>query len=148
MSALKIASGIFVALILYMVVKNNIAPSNIGVNNGKLAELGSKPNGVSTQTSKSEKFVEPLKFIGNLKESKEKVKEAVNNYGGAKIIKESDDYIYYVFTTGTMRYKDDVEFWFDEENKLIHFRSESRVGYSDMGLNKKRFDEIKRNLQR
>ena len=37
---------------------------------------------------------------------------------------------------------DDIEFYIDEENKIIHFKSASRVGYSDLGANRKRMDEI------
>ena len=41
-----------------------------------------------------------------------------------------------------MRYVDDVEFYINEKNKIIHFRSASRIGYSDLGVNRKRMEEI------
>ncbi len=41
-----------------------------------------------------------------------------------------------------MRFKDDLEFLFDEKEKLVHFRSESRLGHSDLGLNRKRYNEL------
>ena len=48
----------------------------------------------------------------------------------------------FIFTSGKMKYNDDVEFLFDDANELVHYRSNSRVGYSDMGLNKERYLKI------
>jgi uncharacterized protein (DUF1499 family) len=45
-----------------------------------------------------------------------------------------------------MRFVDDVEFLFDDTNKKIHVRSASRVGYSDMGVNRKRVEELRKLL--
>lgn len=140
---MKIFSIILILIISFMFIKNNITPKNLGVGDGKLAKMPNTPNAVSSQTDIEDKKVEPLKFNGNLEETKTKIVNIINNYEGTKIIKSEKNYIHVVFTTGGMKYKDDVEFYFDEKNKIIHFRSASRVGYSDMGLNKKRFDEIK-----
>jgi uncharacterized protein (DUF1499 family) len=41
-----------------------------------------------------------------------------------------------------MKYNDDVEFWLDSDAKQVHFRSASRAGYSDMGLNRTRYEAI------
>ena len=57
-------------------------------------------------------------------------------------VKETENYIYAEFTTAIMRYVDDVEFYFPDE-KVIHIRSASRIGYSDMGLNRKRIEKIR-----
>jgi uncharacterized protein (DUF1499 family) len=58
------------------------------------------------------------------------------------IQEESETYIHVVAVTPLMRYRDDVEFFFDEDASLIHFRSASRVGYSDKGLNRQRYEAI------
>jgi uncharacterized protein (DUF1499 family) len=139
-------SGVIAAMgviVVYMVVKNNISPRNLGVNNGKLVKMPNKPNAVSSQTDEKDKKVEALEFKENLKTSKGKVISAIENYGDAKIIKNENNYIYAVFTTGKMKYHDDVEFYFDENEKRIHFRSASRIGYSDMGLNRDRYNKLR-----
>jgi uncharacterized protein (DUF1499 family) len=48
-----------------------------------------------------------------------------------------------VFTTRLFRFKDDVEFYIDADEGQVHFRSASRVGYSDMGANRKRYQAFK-----
>jgi len=142
---MKILIGILIvigAIVIYMAVINNLTPNNLGVSNGKLGQMPHKPNAVSSQTEEKDKKVEALEFKGNLKNSKDKVIKAIEEYGNAKIIKNESNYIYAVFTTGIMKYHDDVEFYFDESKKLIQIRSASRIGYSDMGLNKERYTKL------
>ena len=55
---------------------------------------------------------------------------------------ESDNYLHYTFKTWPIPFIDDVEFLFDEEAKLIHYRSASRVGHSDLGANSKRMAKV------
>ena len=42
---------------------------------------------------------------------------------------------------------DDVEILFDDASKIIHFRSASRVGYSDFGVNRRRMEEVRSLLE-
>ncbi|MCB2291068.1 DUF1499 domain-containing protein [Clostridium sp. CS001] len=131
------------AIVVYMVLKNNISPRNLGANNGKLVKMPNKPSAVSSQTYEKDKKVAAMEFKGNLEASKEKVISTIESYGDAKIIKNENNYIYAVFTTGKMKFHDDVEFYFDESENLIHFRSASRIGYSDMGLNRERYNKLR-----
>ena len=62
----------------------------------------------------------------------------------AKLIEEDDSYLHFEFTSLLLRFVDDVEFLFDEESKTIHFRSASRVGYGDFGVNRRRMEEIRK----
>jgi uncharacterized protein (DUF1499 family) len=61
----------------------------------------------------------------------------------AKIITEKDDYIHAEYTSALFRFVDDVELYFDKAKKIIHVRSASRVGYGDMGVNRKRVEELR-----
>ena len=143
---MKILTGVLSAMgviIIYMFVKNNLSPNYLGVNGGMLAKMPKTPNAVSSQTEEKDKKVEALEFKGNLVDSKKQVIKAIESYGNAKIIKNETNYIYVVVTTGIMKYHDDVEFYFDESKKLIQIRSASRIGYSDMGLNRERYNKIK-----
>lgn len=125
-----------------MFIKNNMTPQNLGVNNGKLAEMPSSPNAVSSQAKTEEKKVSPLAYVENKSKSKLKIENIINEYKSAKIVTNDENYIHVVFTTSGMKFKDDVEFYFDEENEVIHYRSASRIGYSDMGMNRARYDEL------
>lgn len=152
---MQLLSKILIILLLLIAIsiviiihQNTKVPQNLGVIYGNLSEIPDSPNAVSTQTKDIDKKVEPMIFKGNLKESFEKILKAVKEYDGDyEIIKSEKNYLYIVFTTKIMKFKDDAEFYFDENEKIIHFRSKSRSGYSDMGLNKKRYKEIKLNYE-
>ena len=55
----------------------------------------------------------------------------------------TDEFLHIEFTSKIFRFIDDVEFYFGEPG-VIHFRSASRIGRSDMGVNRDRMEEIER----
>ena len=58
-------------------------------------------------------------------------------------MEEEEAYLHYEFTSRLLRFVDDVEFVFDDESKTIHFRSASRIGYGDYGVNRDRMEAIR-----
>ena len=74
------------------------------------------------------------------------VKTTVAGLPRTKLIKEDDTYLHYECTSLLLRFVDDVEFVFDDEAKLIHFRSASRIGYGDLGVNRRRMEGIRSRL--
>ena len=48
------------------------------------------------------------------------------------------------FRSALWRFVDDVEFLFDDNARRIDIRSATRVGYSDLGVNRRRMEEIRR----
>jgi uncharacterized protein (DUF1499 family) len=63
-------------------------------------------------------------------------------------VTKEDTYIQAEFRSAILRFVDDVEFLFDERTKRLHFRSASRLGYSDLGVNRKRMEELGREFER
>ena len=61
----------------------------------------------------------------------------------ANIVESSDGYLYAQFTSRIMRYVDDVEFLEDPSEGVTHVRSASRLGYSDLGANRSRIENIR-----
>ncbi len=59
------------------------------------------------------------------------------------IVSEQDNYLYAEFTSRLMGYVDDVEFLADATQNLVHVRSASRLGHSDMGVNRNRIEAIR-----
>jgi uncharacterized protein (DUF1499 family) len=65
---------------------------------------------------------------------------------GAEIVKREPGYLYVQFTTRLMKYVDDAEFWFDPDKQVIQVRSASRLGKSDLGVNRERIEFIRQKL--
>ena len=114
----------------------------IGIVNGKLHPCPKSPNCVSTQAIDEKQKMEPMNYSGDLKDAKAKIIDIINSLKRSKIITNEENYIHIEFRTATFRFVDDVEFLFDDKEKVIHFRSRARMGYSDMGVNRKRMEEI------
>lgn len=110
---------------------------------GKLPACPSSPNCVSSQADDPDHFIEPLRYETSLAEARERLKKVLESMGRTEILRSTDQFIQAVFTTGLMRFKDDGLFLFDENEPVIHMRSASRVGYSDLGKNRKRLEEIR-----
>jgi len=114
----------------------------IGIVNGKLHPCPKSPNCVSTQAIDEKQKMEPINYSGSLEDAKTKIISIINSLKRSKIITNEDNYIHIEFRTATFRFVDDVEFLFDDKEKVIHFRSRARMGYSDMGVNRKRMEKI------
>ena len=114
----------------------------IGIVNGKLHHCPKSPNCVSTQAVEENQKIEPINYSGDLEDAKAKIIGIINSLKRSKIITNEENYIHIEFRTATFRFVDDVEFLFDDKEKIIHFRSRARMGYSDMGVNRKRMEEI------
>ncbi|MYL30677.1 MULTISPECIES: DUF1499 domain-containing protein [Halobacillus] len=114
----------------------------LGVKDGQLAACPSSPNCVSTQTDQQDKKMDPLPFSEDLETSKQVIKEVLHQMERTTVETETENYIHSIVKSKWMKFKDDVEFYFDEDQQVIHFRSASRTGYSDMGVNRKRMNGI------
>ena len=114
----------------------------IGIVNGKLHSCPKSPNCVSTQAIDEKQKMEPINYSGDIEDAKAKIISIINSLKRSKIITNEENYIHIEFRTATFRFVDDVEFLFDDKEKIIHFRSRARMGYSDMGVNRKRMEEI------
>ena len=96
------------------------------------------PNCVSTQAEPAEQRIDPITSAGKRQKALAQLLEILASEPRVTVEKTDERYIHAVFTSALFRFKDDVEFLFDSERQLIHFRSASRVGRSDMGVNRKR----------
>jgi len=132
---------VIVLAFVMMYVQNSRAPS-LGHNQGRLKPLSNKPNSVSTQADDATRRVAPWPFKADERTTVAAILEAVKGYGGAQVIEQEEDYLYVVFTTDLMKFKDDAEFYLDADTREVHFRSSSRAGYSDGGLNRKRHERL------
>lgn len=117
-------------------------PANLGVSDGRLAPCPQTPNCVSTFAQDSVHGMEPIPYSGSLESARTKLLAVLRDMPRTKIIARKDTYVYVEFRTSVWRFVDDVEFLFDTENKLIHFRSASRLGKSDFGVNRDRMNRI------
>ena len=122
-------------------------PAHLGVRGGQLAPCPDRPNCVSSFAGDPEHYVAPLLFSAPAPEVMRRVKAALKKMDRVTLVEEKPNYIYAEFTSRVFRFVDDVEFYLDEKTGTLHFRSASRLGYSDLGVNRERIETIKRLLE-
>lgn len=115
-------------------------PSNLGVKDGRLAACSSSPNCVSSQADDRQHGISPLAFRGDAVTAMEKLAGVVAAIPRTQVMQSRSDYLYVEFAT-PLGFVDDVEFYCD--GKAIQVRSASRLGYSDLGVNRKRIEAIR-----
>jgi uncharacterized protein (DUF1499 family) len=67
----------------------------------------------------------------------------IGSESGASVVSQDKNYIYTQFTSSLMGFVDDVEFFKATQEEPIQIKSASRVGYSDLGVNRKRLEKIR-----
>ncbi|MDY6823782.1 MAG: DUF1499 domain-containing protein [Thermodesulfobacteriota bacterium] len=117
-------------------------PANLGVTDGRLSPCPDTPNCVNSQSPGTPHYIAPIAYEGKKNEAYKRLRRVITSMPRAKITKEKPDYLRTEFTSLVMRFVDDVEFYFPEA-PVIHVRSASRVGYSDLGVNRKRIETIR-----
>ena len=126
-------------------------PADIGVNNNRLTPCPESPNCVSSfEDNKDETHYIKAYAINNATQEAtwNLLQSIIKKNDSAEIINADKSYIYAEFTSGVMRFVDDTEFLLDTENKLIHLRSASRLGYRDFGVNRERIEAIRVALEK
>ena len=122
-------------------------PTDLGYHNGYLKPASSKPNSVNSQAAPGNyAAIAPIPVKGDATAFFAQVVKVVAAQKGAKIIEQTPSYVYAEFTSPLMGYVDDVEFALDAEHGLVQLRSASRLGYSDLGANRKRIEAIRAQL--
>jgi uncharacterized protein (DUF1499 family) len=113
-----------------------------GVTGGELSPCPDSPNCVSTQGKTGRHAMEPLPYLETAAKSRERILSILKSLPRTKIVEQTGSYLHVEFRTALWRFVDDVEFLFDDSASVVHFRSASRSGYYDFGVNRRRMKQI------
>lgn len=122
------------------------APPQLGVNNGQLTPCPDKPNCVNSYTSDKEQYVAPIQLRGTTLTIRNNILTVLKEMPNSTITATETNYIRAEFTSNIFRFVDDVEFYFPDSKTTettVHFRSASRIGYSDFGVNRERIQKVR-----
>lgn len=133
------AIGLIAVLFFLLGLKSQKGKAK-GLIKGHLAEPGTAPNCVSSEVD-----VQPEKKVAPLNGSLAQIKAAITATGGI-ITSETDSYLSATYMSKLFKFVDDVEVRHEKED-IWHIRSASRVGYSDRGVNRKRVEAIRAEIQ-
>ncbi len=106
------------------------------------------PNCVSSKATSTAQHIDPLRYEGDKDEAWLRLIKIVKGMKRAEVVEDSGAYIHATFKSWLFRFVDDVEFQIDDDAKIIHMKSSSRVGYSDFGVNRRRCETIRAKFDR
>jgi len=133
---------VIISAVLLAVLSCASSPSKVQLVDGKLRACPNSPNCVSSESDSASSRVEPLTFQGLPEKAWGDLKETIREWRG-KIQEEHNGYLWATFTSRLSRFVDDVEFRMVSTDGMIHVRSGSRVGYSDLGANRRRVEKLR-----
>lgn len=155
--AIKIALSLLglAALVLLLFfglgLYSHLKEPETGIIDGKLRPCPDSPNCVCSESlpgNRDGQKIDPIRAEGgDIDKLWQVLKVAVVDSGG-EVVEERSDYLHAEFTSPLFRFVDDFELFLDRSRREIHIRSASRVGYSDMGANRKRVTKIWNQLGR
>ncbi len=114
----------------------------LGVVDGRLRPCAATPNCVCSHAEDELHGVAPL-IADDAPDAMNRVRQVMADWRGAKLTDEADGYVRYECATPLLRYTDDLEFLLDIDERVVHVRSASRVGHSDLGANRRRIEAIR-----
>lgn len=115
-----------------------------GGTDDRLSPCPRSPNCVSSLSEDESHYAAPLTYKATREEAREKLISVINSMKRSEMVTAEMNYIHATFKSALFGFVDDVEFSFDDQRKVIDVRSASRTGYSDLGVNRKRVEEIRR----
>lgn len=116
-------------------------PDNLGAQDGLLVPCPRSPNCVSSQATDERHRIAPLPFLDEPQAAWARLRAVLTGRADATLIEEQPGYLR--FELRTTLFVDDAEFLLDPANRVIHVRSASRLGYSDLGKNRSRMEDIR-----
>ena len=118
-------------------------PARLGVVDGRLQAIDTgKRNAVSSFAVPPHQ-IDPIPAGDPPRAQFDRLATLLLGWPRVKIIEKRDTYIYAEFRSRWLGFVDDVEFLLDPAARLIHVRSASRLGYSDLGVNRARVEQIR-----
>ncbi|MFT5049821.1 MAG: hypothetical protein ACI8QZ_001214 [Chlamydiales bacterium] len=118
-------------------------PVEVGIVEGSLRPCPSSTNCVCSESGSGKASIAPLTFVGDPAPAFASLVDLLEAESSVEILESTDGYVHAVYYTPLLKFADDVEFRLDPEAHVIHVRSESRIGRSDLGTNRARIEDLR-----
>jgi uncharacterized protein (DUF1499 family) len=118
------------------------APRNLAAPGEALRPCPSTPNCVSTEATDRRHAIPPIPFGGTPEQAQAHARQALLQEPRTRVTVEGPGYLRAEARSRVFRFVDDVEVVVDGSARVVRFRSASRVGRGDMGVNRARMERF------
>lgn len=116
---------------------------NLGVQDGQLSPCPATPNCVVSQGADSAHTIAPIPYTKSREDARDLLIKVLGVVPRTEIVTQQEDYIRVQSTSRLMGFVDDTEFYFPKNEAVIHIRAAARLGESDLGVNRRRLEQIR-----
>ena len=129
------------ALAILSALHQNQSPP--GIVDGFLADCPDSPNCVCSQSKSPGHQIEPILFAGDAETAMNQMHQVLMEIPRSTPVAQTANYLHFVIRSAIFRFADDVQLLLDQERHEVQIRSASRVGTSDLGVNRSRAEYIR-----
>lgn len=145
---IAVLAGLLVVAGFALGIRSQGMKPSTGLQNGHLRPCPDSPNCVSSEGNAGPQHAIAPLALGKVPMARawDALQQTIVHLGG-HIDSADAGYLHATFTSRLFRFVDDVEARPDIEAGVIQIRSASRVGRSDLGVNRQRIESIRRELE-
>lgn len=120
---------------------NKMKPQN------RFAPCPDTPNCVSSEAQDPRHAVAPMQLAGNSEDEWAKIQAVVKGLPRSRILTATEDYLHATLKSRVFAFIDDLELKLDPQTNMIGIRSASRTGSYDLGVNRRRVENLRKQLK-
>ncbi|MEL6765152.1 MAG: DUF1499 domain-containing protein [Cyanobacteria bacterium J06607_6] len=119
----------------------------LGVKDGHLSACPASPNCVVSQDADESHTIAPITYTSDRDTARDLLIKVIGVVPRTEIVEQTDDYIRVKSTSRLMGFVDDTEFYLPADESVIQVRAAARLGESDLGVNRRRLEQVRLALQ-
>lgn len=96
------------------------------------------------EPAKDARYLPPIPYTGSPEDAQRRLLEVLAALPRVRIAEVEPGHVHALFVSPLLRFKDDADFFLPPGEAVIHFRSSSRIGYYDFGVNRRRIERVRR----
>ncbi len=144
--AIVLVLGLLFLVRLVLLARESRQSERVPAVAAELSPCPDRPNCVGSLETDPARRVDAFAAEGEGDEVFSRLAQAVRAMPGARIAAQQDRYLHAEFTSRVLGFVDDLELLYEPSAGVVHVRSASRAGYSDLGVNRKRVEALRARL--
>ncbi|QQE67536.1 hypothetical protein GFS31_42490 (plasmid) [Leptolyngbya sp. BL0902] len=115
----------------------------LGLQDGRLLPCPVTPNCVVSQGADPDHAIAPMAYTRSREEAREILIKVLGVVPRTEMVTQQENYVRVKSTSRLLGFVDDAEFYFPADEPVIHVRASARLGESDLGVNRRRLEQIR-----
>jgi uncharacterized protein (DUF1499 family) len=135
------------AAIMVIMISGCSAVRSEDAGSTRLSSCPESPNCVSTQATNNRHKIDAFHLKGDFSKNWPEIQRVVAALPRSAVVKADETYLHATFKSRVFQFVDDLELFLDPLNGIISIRSAARTGYLDFGVNRRRVELLRHELQ-